>query len=550
MKAVNIKPAKEAPIAISLDTIRRDKQALIFCARKRAAESQAEKISKSMTREKHIDYVTLKKISEEVLHVLSTPTKQCKRLAMCLEQGIAFHHAGLASKQRELIEDNFRSGVIKIICSTPTLAAGLDMPAFRTIIRDTKRFGTYGMTSIPVLEYEQMAGRAGRPGKEAYGEAIIVSGKESDVPHYFQTYIHGEVEDIFSKLAVEPVLRMYILSLVATEFIRTGEELETFFAKTFYAKQYGNTHKLNATLHRVTRMLMEWHMLTGDGESQDNTQTKKKEKQSESDMFISGSQLLAQEEEKTKSELKATLLGQRVSQIYIDPLSANIILTGLNIMHKHKTDATNENQTFALLHLLVCSLEMRPLLRVKTKEYEDYLHVMETQKLFLNEENYLETFSEDFIDTIKTTHCLIDWINEVNEEQLLEKYDVRPGELSVKIQKIDWLLYASEELARITKQQQLISIIKHVRERVKHGAKSELLTLLHFKGIGRVRARKLYNNNIKGVSDVKKTSYELLKGLVGKAVAGKLKEQVGESIKEKETTKTSSRGQQQLNSFE
>ena len=108
-----------------------------------------------------------------------------------MEYGIAFHHAGLTYKQRELLEDKFREGVVKIICSTPTLAAGLDLPAFRAIIRDMKRFTSRGMVPIPVLEYFQMAGRAGRPGQEDYGEAIIIANTQKDIKYYVDNYLNG-----------------------------------------------------------------------------------------------------------------------------------------------------------------------------------------------------------------------------------------------------------------------------------------------------------------------------------------------------------------------
>ena len=528
MREVVIEKAKEAPIGISLDTIRKNKQAIVFCSSKRAAESQAEKIAKVVGMQEPIDFPAMKQLAEVALRALSSPTKQCKRLALCLEKGIAFHHAGLASKQRELIEDNFREGKIKVICSTPTLAAGLDMPAFRTIIRDVKRFGTYGMVNIPVLEYEQMAGRAGRPGKEDYGEAIIVAGKESDVESLMEQYVHGEVEDIYSKLAVEPVLRTYILSLVATGFINTSKQLEEFFSQTFYAQQYGNMDKLNATLHRIVRKLIEWKMLAGSN--------KEEQKEAKDSMFISGSQLLEEEEARVQEKLTATLLGQRVSD-------------GLQVMEENKREASDKAQTFALAHLLSCALEMRPLLRVKTKEYDHILILKDSKEFFFDEEQYIDQFSDDFEDTIKTTQCLMDWMEESGEEGLLERYDVRPGELSVKLQKADWLLYACEELARVQKMQGIRSPIKHVRERMKHGAKSELLTLLHFKGIGRVRARKLFARNITGVSDVKKTSYEQLSSIVGKAMAGKLKEQVGEPVKEAEKEKKQDKTQHQLGDF-
>jgi helicase len=242
---LKIQTHKDITTALAKDTISLKKQAIVFCSSKRAAESQAEKVAKT------IKHDVLIELSQKILNTLPTPTKQCKRLSACILKGIAFHHAGLAGKQRELIEDHFRAGDIAIICSTPTLAAGLDMPAFRAIIRDTKRFGARGMQSIPVLEYEQMSGRAGRPGKEDYGEAIIIANKEGDIEHYTEKYINGEVEDIYSKLAVEPVLRTYVLSLVATGFIKNTTELYEFFDNTFYAHQYGDTQKLHAILDRM-----------------------------------------------------------------------------------------------------------------------------------------------------------------------------------------------------------------------------------------------------------------------------------------------------------
>src|SRR3989344_1597603 len=122
----------ESYIDLALDTIKQKRQALIFNNSKRGAEKSAEDISKYVKEENK----KWKEISEELLHVLSSPTKQCRRLAKCAEKGVAFHHSGLTSRQREIIEDNFRTGDLMVISSTPTLAMGLDLPAYRAIIRD------------------------------------------------------------------------------------------------------------------------------------------------------------------------------------------------------------------------------------------------------------------------------------------------------------------------------------------------------------------------------------------------------------------------------
>lgn len=154
-----IPPKTEPAVDLAVDTIKKSKQALVFCTTKRSAEATAERIAKLQTLKPE-----LKKMSEDVLKVLSSPTKQCRRLSFCIKYGIAFHHAGLPSKQRSAIEDAFRDKRISIICCTPTLAMGVSMDAFRTIIKSLKRYSSrWGYMWIPVLEYHQCAGRAGRP---------------------------------------------------------------------------------------------------------------------------------------------------------------------------------------------------------------------------------------------------------------------------------------------------------------------------------------------------------------------------------------------------
>ena len=177
-----IEPKFTPVVDLCLDTMEKKKQALVFVNTKSSAEKQAEDVAK-----KSNPY--LDDLSNEILKVLPSPTKQCKRLAFCVARGTAFHHSGLHYKQRQIVEDHFRAGDIKIICSTPTLAAGLDMPAYRTILKDLKRFTQRGMQYIPVLEYLQMAGRAGRPSYDTEGQAIAISTDEKQREEIVEKYL-------------------------------------------------------------------------------------------------------------------------------------------------------------------------------------------------------------------------------------------------------------------------------------------------------------------------------------------------------------------------
>ena len=473
-------------INLALDTIKLNKQALIFVNTKQSSEKLAEEISK-VIKEQNSEW---DKISLQALHSLQKPTKQCERLARCLKKGIAFHHSGLTNEQKEIIESSFKKGLVKIICCTPTLAMGVDLPAYRVIIRDLKRFSFRGLQWIPVLEYLQQAGRAGRPKYDKKGEAIAVASTKQEKNEIEHKYVLGAPEDIYSKLNVEPVLRTYVLSLVATRIINTEKEAMEFFGKTFWAYQFGDMEKLEYNISRMLETLSEWKFLVVE-----------------------------------KGNLYATNIGKRVAELYIDPLTAHGFVESLG-----KTNA--QIIPFSFLQLISSTLEIRPLLRAKNKDYELIQETLARHGDYLLQEEPSEYEEEygDFADSIKTALFFEDWIEEKDEEFLLEKFSIRPGEIRGKLDVADWLIYSSEEFCRILQLHHMIKELAKLRLRLKYGVKGELLPLLKLKGIGRVRARKLYNNGIKDLGDVKKTDITTLIQILGDKVAADVKEQVGEKI--------------------
>lgn len=492
---------EDPTIDLVLDTLKIKKQALVFANTKRSAEKTAEDISKKIKE----NSPELDKLSHEILHALTKPTRQCERLAECVKRGIAFHHAGLTHKQRELIEDNFRSGVVKIICCTPTLAWGLDLPAFRAIMKDLRRYGHRGLAWIPTLEYLQMAGRAGRPKFDKYGEAIAIATTPASKTEIKERYLKGEPEDIYSKLAVEPVLRTYILSLIATGFVKSEKELIDFFAKTFWAFQYKDMHQLSSIIRRMLGLLEDFKFIMS----------------SEEDDFQSADMII-------NYKYRPTAIGKRVAELYIDPVTANDLIKAI------KKASEKEINEFSFLQSVSHTLEMRPLLKVKTKEYDviQEENLKQSDHLLEEEPNVYDSDYDDYLDSVKTAMFFKDWVNEKDEEYLLETYDVRPGEIKVKIDLADWLLYCTEELTRMLEHKELIKEVIKMRLRLKHGAKEELLPLLKLVGIGRVRARKLFNAGVKDIGGVKKANVADLTQLLGEKTALSIKEQVGQKIKE------------------
>ncbi len=477
-------------IDLALDTIRKQKQALIFVNTKASAEKQAEEIAKKLK----IKDEELTALSQAILNVLSSPTKQCKRLSECMKKGTAFHHAGLNQKQREIVEDGFRAGKVKVICATPTLAAGVDLPAYRTILKDLKRYGMRGLQFIPVLEYQQMAGRAGRPKYDNEGQAICIATTESQKKELVERYIHGEPEVIYSKLAAEPVLRTYILSLIASGLVKTKQDMMNFFEKTFFAHQFKDMKKIELLLMKVLGMLKDWQLIKGKEED-----------------FVSANDL--------DEKYYTTLLGKRVAELYLDPLTASKLVEGLK---KEK-----ERVTFSYLHLVSHTLEMRPLLRVRAKEYEDVQSKIAENEFNLLDEDYFDDY-DGYNNSIKTAWFFEEWISEKNEEFLLEKFSIRPGEIKYKVDIADWLLFSCQEMSKILLfKDQLKDIIK-IRQRLKYGVKEELLPLVRLKGIGKSRARIMYNNGVKDIKGLNNIDITSLKQLIGEKTALKIKKQLSQ----------------------
>lgn len=485
------KENKDQVVNVVLHTLKEHKQVLVFNNSKNSSEATAERIALALNVVEHKK--ELKEISDKILSSLSTPTKQCRRLARCVEKGIAFHHSGLVGKQRTLIEKGFKDKIIKVISSTPTLAAGLNLPAYKVVIKDYKRYSPRGFNDIPILEYHQMAGRAGRPGVETTGRAVVLVKDEAELQRVVSKYIHGKPEEIISKLAVESTLKMYILSLVSIDVINTKKEIKEFFANTLYGHQYQDLEALHYNIFRILDVLKNYGFIV----QEDNY-------------------------------YMATSLGRKVSELYLNPDTAHKFLTNFDVIVKRFVqNYVSKSDIFALLQFISSAQEMKPLFRVAKKEEETYMAKMEEVADDLIEE--YDPFEVDYLSfaqTLKTTDILLDWILEAPEDYITEKYSITPGELNYKNDVVDWLLYCLEEFSTLQKQFYLKNFFNKLRIRFKHGIRNELLPLITLKGVGRVRARKLYDNGLKSISDLKVADFKTLSRVVGDSLAIKIKEQV------------------------
>ncbi len=495
------KPTKNPAINLAMHIIKSGGQALIFASTRKnsvslagkAAASVATIMSKPMKR-------SLSRISEKIL-ATGERTRISELLAKLTAQGAAFHHAGLGGSHRRIIEDSFRDGKIKVLSATPTLAFGVNLPARMVIIHDYRRYEPgYGHYPIPVLEYKQMAGRAGRPRYDKIGEALLIAKTGDEQDYLMESYILSEPERIWSKLGVERALRTHVLATIAADFAHTEQGIYEFFGKTFYVYQY-DPQAIKGIITKILKFLYQEKMIDVGGEN-----------------------------------IFATKFGRRVSELYIDPVSAVMIRDALLSRAPRITD-------ISLLHMIAHTPDIFPRLRPYSSEIDSLvLFVDEHREEFMLEvpDAWADRITyEEFLGEAKVAQVLDAWIEELTEDETIEKFRVQPGDLYRLISTARWLLYASHELSRLFGCKDLLSHLSELVERVEKGVKVELLTLVRLEGIGRVRARVLHDAGLKTVKDLKKIRVEKLTDLplIGPKLAKKIKEQVGGFVKDRQWKK-------------
>ncbi len=463
------------PVDLGLDSLNNGGQAILFAETRTRSVSLATKTSEAVSKTlNNEEKETLEKISQKILDD-NEHTELVKTLATLIKNGVAFHHAGLNPNCRDLIESEFRNKRIKILASTPTLAAGVNLPARRVVIASLARYDAkYGTNKpISILEYKQLCGRAGRPQYDKYGEAIIVGNSNGD--EIFDYYINGTPEPISSKLTGDKALRIHLLSFVSTNPGIKRDDIVEFFSKT-----------LSGSQERKTTIKFHIQISLRYLESEDLVKQK-------GDRYI------------------ATEFGKKTSTLYIDPLTAVLFRKSLERV-------STKGHALGLLHLITISEDFFPKFSLRNKDYE-----------FVG--TLIENYADQLIEPISEYDCnrsllaLHAWINESSEIFLSDNFGIESGDMHRMAETADWLIHALYEIAKLEKKDEILTEIDSLRSRVVYGIKGELVDLVQIKGIGRVRARILFKNGIKTTEDLTKISVEKLAKMdkIGPLVAENIK---------------------------
>ncbi len=465
-----------------LDSIKDNGQNLVFVeTRKRSislAKTSSEPVSKTLSLEE-------KKMALKYSKLLldnNDDTDITKTLSNLISLGVGFHHAGLSSFSREIVEKAFKNGVIKSLFATPTLAAGVNLPARRVVISNISRYDfKYGATvPISILEYKQLCGRAGRPQYDKYGESIILSDPRASYEDIYDHYIMGTPEPLSSNLANDTIIKIHLLGVISSFHGINIDDIYDLFSKTFYSFQ----NKNSPYLYNKIDSSLDYFL--------DEDLVKFKDKK----YFV-------------------TPFGKLVSFLYLNPETA---VAFKKIIQSIKSNSFKKNNVFGFLHIITTSPDFYPKFSFRKQDIDEF------SILFYN--NYDEFFFDvEVIDCSRSLWTLYEWITEASEKRIHDKMAIEPGDIHRIVEVSNWMISSIFEITKLLGRNDLLPSIFSLQNRIKHGIKQELVPLVQIKDIGRARARSLYSYGIYVPNDLLTVSESKLSSIpkIGPKLAKKLK---------------------------
>ena len=480
-----VPPAEDTVSSLVMQTVGDGGQCLVFVNSRRSTEAEAVRLAghlgPKVARE-------LSRAEEALLEGDSESTATGRKLASCVKSGTAFHNAGLTYRQRKYVEDSFRAGDIKCIVATPTLAAGINLPARRVVVRDTYRYENGANVPISVMEVKQMCGRAGRPGYDPYGEAVLVAKNDRDFEHLMTDYIDHDTERLTSKLFQEKVLRSHILGIIATGDAESDDEIVDFMKDTFFG---------------ATSSLFGIESIVGDVVD-----------------FLAGEKMVRRQGD----SVIILPFGKRVSDLYIDPVTASILRDAVL-----KIDDSTET-----MPILIAAAMTPDVVGMYPKKCDEQRLNAEAEmwedKLLVDPDDIEDYDYEYFRSDLKTAVLIADWMSEVPEEAMTDRMGIGPGDIRAKVDRMDWIIYAMGEIAYIFNPD-AIRKIRPLATRIRYGVKEELSELVSLRGVGRSRARILFNAGYATKDSIASAEESVLAAMpkIGPALARSMKDQVGSS---------------------
>lgn len=480
----NTKNKNDVIVKIVEKAIEDNSQALSFVSTRRFTESLAtyvaKKIDKKTTKEQKQKF---KQVADKLLEVPkkkgSLPTTTCLKLAEAAEKGVVFHHAGLFNEQKEIIEDEFRKGNILMITATPSLMYGVNLPSKYVVIRDHTRWTSNGPASIPVFDYEQMSGRAGRPQYDDVGYSYLVAKTMDEAFDLEARYVNGEIELTNSKLIDnKDAIYKQIIAQIASSLSKNLDDLNDFFGKTLYGFQMKN----NPSMSMFAQDSLNWEL------------------ESALEFLLQNGIIRAAPE-----GLKTTDFGNLIAK------SNYAVETAVKI--KEYVSTMEKLNPAEMIYALAETPDL-PLISFKGRKSKDPVR----DKL-----SECGLFAVDIGNPEATAVSLIEWIDERNEYEIENAYNVYSASTRRSAYEASRLVKFAKNTLEVLGNYSNLKDMDYLSARLYYGVKEDIIPLVvGVKRLGRKRARLLMKTFGDNLSEASEKDLQKVEG-IGPKLADKVK---------------------------
>jgi helicase len=440
-----------------------DESTVIFVKAKHESRIGAERIAAHLT-------LPAAAAALEALRDLE-PTRSRDALRETLSAGVAFHNADLSPDERHIVEKAFREREARVLVSTSTLAAGLNLPAHNVFITPEKWCGSdrHEMPwKAPLLrsEYENMSGRAGRYGAGCeFGRSLLIAATPFDRETLWRRYIEGERETIQPRLGRQP-LETHVLGLVASRCCAVPEELTEFLESTLTGvwiwRESQPIEETEARIRAAVHRCIDTGVLTLTGEDR----------------------------------LEATPFGKAAAAKGILIGTARALETWI---------AESEIRDWCDLDLLIAAAMsedgkfINMILTAREYDHADYIGELKDSAAGWDLEadvplnhfrnSAVQPFFEE-VRAIKTALVMRGWMEGAALHTLEERYDTMAGQITAAAEQISWILDAAAAIATVLGAKKTFTArIQELALRAQYGLDADALplALLNHEELNRAR---------------------------------------------------------------
>ncbi|KAL2889798.1 DNA polymerase theta subunit [Ceratocystis lukuohia] len=470
-------PVLNAVVALACETANSGYGVLVFSSSRTGCETVAKWISRALPNPQKIPLKVLEPRLSLIEELGGLSTGLDHVLAETIPYGVGFHHAGITTEERDLIANAYDKGVLKVCVATCSLAAGINLPARRVILHNARM----GREFVGPSMLRQMRGRAGRKGKDEVGETYLCC-REEELGHVVDL-MHSDLPAITSSLNTdERRVQRALLEAISIRLVATFESIYDYLSKTLLY-HYDESMDLASLTTKCIDQLQELKVVEYSDVKEEYTATQLGQAIVASSFNPEDGLFIHRELQRA---LKSFVMDGDLHVFYIfTPVSVSDVVVNWQIFmdEAEKLDKSGERV------LQVVGIDMCHLMKL-------------SRGAVLHEETAEEREKARIMKRFYLAFQLRDLCNEVPVHIVARKYDMPRGMVQNLSQTSQGFAAGMVKFCDIMGWGALSAVLDHFMDRLKAGARSDLLELAKITFIKSRTARIFWDNGFKTVASI------------------------------------------------